>query len=46
MNLLQVFRSLARIAPLAKKDSWQEADAHSAQIKLDLIYEHPVVATA
>lgn len=37
-----VFRSVGKIAQLAKKDSWSETDYRSAQTNLDLIYEHPI----
>ena len=37
-----VFRSVGRIAELARKDSWSDADAESALANLELIYEHPI----
>lgn len=37
-----IFRSVGRIAQLAQKDSWSDADAESAAANLDLIYEHPI----
>lgn len=37
-----VFRSVGRIAQLAQKDAWSDADAASAQANLELIYEHPI----
>ncbi len=37
-----IFRSVGRIAQLAQKHAWSEADAQSAQANLELIYEHPV----
>lgn len=37
-----VFRSVRRIALLAQRDTWSEADCRSAQANLELIYEHPV----
>lgn len=37
-----VFRSIRWIARLAQKDKWDEADAHSAQANVALIYEHPI----
>lgn len=37
-----IFRSVGRIAQLAQKDSWSDADADSAASNLDLIYEHPI----
>lgn len=37
-----VFRSVGRIAQLARKDAWLDADARSAQANLELIYEHPI----
>lgn len=37
-----VFRSVRRIAQLAQKDSWSEADGQSARANLELIYEHPI----
>ena len=37
-----IFRSVGRIAHLAQKDSWSEADVESATANLNLIYEHPI----
>lgn len=37
-----VFRSVRRIAELAQKDAWSDADYQSAQANLELIYEHPI----
>ncbi len=37
-----VFRSVRRIAQLAQKDTWSDAETHSAQANLELIYEHPI----
>lgn len=37
-----VFRSIRRIAELARKDSWTESEHQSAATNLDLIYEHPI----
>ncbi len=37
-----VFRSVRRIAQLAKLDSWSEAEHQSALANLELIYEHPI----
>lgn len=37
-----VFRSVGRIAQLAQKDAWSEADCASAKTNLELIYEHPI----
>ncbi len=37
-----IFRSVGRIAQLAEKDTWSEADVEAAQANLELIYEHPV----
>ncbi len=37
-----VFRSVRRIAQLAQKAEWSEADHQSAIANLELIYEHPI----
>jgi hypothetical protein len=37
-----IFRSVGRIAQLAQKDSWSEADTESSSANLELIYEHPI----
>lgn len=37
-----VFRSVRRIAQLARKDSWSDSDLQSAMANLELIYEHPI----
>jgi hypothetical protein len=37
-----VFRSVRRIAQLAQKESWSEAEHQSAMANLELIYEHPI----
>ncbi len=37
-----IFRGLRHIAKLAQKDTWSDADAHSARESLELIYDHPV----
>ncbi len=37
-----VFRSVRRIAQLAKKDSWSQDERRSAEANLELIYEHPI----
>lgn len=37
-----VFRSVRRIAELAGKDSWSNAEHESANTNLELIYEHPI----
>jgi hypothetical protein len=37
-----IFRSTHRLARLAEKDSWSEADHQSALTNVELIYEHPI----
>ncbi len=37
-----VFRSIRKIADLAQKSSWDDADYTSALANLELIYEHPI----
>jgi hypothetical protein len=37
-----VFRGVASLVDLAAKDTWTEADAHSAAANLSLIWEHPI----
>lgn len=37
-----VFRSVRRLAQLAQKSSWSDAEYHSALSNLELIYEHPI----
>ena len=37
-----IFRSVGRIAELARKQEWTDAESESAATNLDLIYEHPI----
>jgi hemerythrin len=37
-----IFRSVGRIAELARKEKWSDTDTESAQTNLELIYEHPI----
>lgn len=37
-----VFRSIRKLAELAQKGSWTDAEHASALANLDLIYEHPI----
>jgi hypothetical protein len=37
-----IFRGVRHIAKLAQKDTWLDADAHSAMENLEVIYDHPV----
>ena len=37
-----IFRSVGRIAELAHKEKWTDAEAQSAQTNLELIYEDPI----
>ena len=38
----RVFRSVRRIAEVAQKEAWSDADTQSAKANLELIYEHPI----
>ncbi|MGH9705733.1 MAG: hemerythrin domain-containing protein, partial [Candidatus Acidiferrales bacterium] len=37
-----IFRSVGRIAELARKEKWTDAETESAETNLELIYEHPI----
>ncbi len=37
-----IFRSVWKLAKLAEKETWSDADVKSAEANLDLIYEHPI----